>query len=251
MNFNLIVVKLEKRVMLALGYIAFTFVMVLILFFLGKWTIDRSSKNQISKRKYIMTLAIGLLFWHIFVYGIASTGILKDLSFPPKFALLLIMPLFIFTGIFLYKQRHSNWLMVIPPHWLVFYQSPRIIIESLFVASVADGILHKNVTLEGYNYDMFFGISAIVIGTLFFKKFISHRFVLYWNYIGLLFIAFIIFLFNATIYTPHIFGDNTLPMPSEFANFPYVLVAGFLMPTAVFIHVLSITQYYKLHNPSL
>lgn len=234
--------------MLAFGYISLTIAMILVLIFFGKWAIDRSFREQQKKQNKLWILLGGLIAWHIFVFGIELTGILKDLSFPPKFALFLIIPLFIFTGVFLYQNRNAEWLLTIPPHWLVFYQSFRILVESLFVMSVAQGVLHKNVTVEGYNYDMFFGMSALIFGALFFKKIISRRVVLYWNYLGLLVIAFIIFLFNATIYTPHIFGDDVLPMPIEFAEYPFVLVAGFLMPSAVFIHVLSITQYYKLHR---
>lgn len=234
--------------MLELGYISLTIVMILILIFMGKWTIDRSVKDYNAKRNKLLILVGGLLAWHVFVYGIASTGVLRDLSFPPKFAMFLIIPLFIFTGIFMFRNRRASWLTTIPPHWLVFYQSFRILIESLFVGSVAQGVLHKNVTVEGYNYDMFYGISAIIVGGLFFKRIISYKVVLYWNYMGLMVIAFIIFLFNATIYAPQFFGDDVLPMPIEFANYPYVLVAGFLMPSAVFVHVLSIAQYYKFEK---
>jgi len=117
------------------------------------------------------------------------------------------------------------------------------VIESLFVASVAQGVLHKNVTVEGYNYDMFFAASALIIGFLFIKKMVSDKVVLMWNYLGLFVIAIIIFLFNATLYLPEMFGPDTLPFPAEFIQYPYSVVAGFLMPSAVFIHVLSIYHY--------
>jgi len=183
--------------------------------------------------------------WHLYAFGMASTGFLMTYDLPPRFAVFLIIPAFIFIGIFCFKVRKSAWLQNIPTSWLIFYQSFRIIIESLFVFSIAEGIVHKNITIEGYNYDMIFGFSALIVGLLFVKKIISTKVVLAWNFLGLTVIAVIIFLVNSTIYAPQIFGPDTGEFPMTFLEYPYMLVPAFLMPSAVFVHGLLITQHYN------
>ena len=78
-----------------------------------------------------------------------------------------------------------------------------------------------------------------------YKKMTSIKTLIIWNYAGLLVIASIIFLFMSSIYNPQIFGSETILIPAEAVMYPYVLIPGFLMPSAVFIHVLSIAQLSK------
>ena len=73
---------------------------------------------------------------------------------------------------------------------------------------------------------------------------LSRKAVLVWNYLGLSVLASVIFLFVTSVYFPQFYGLSEM-MPKEFATAPFVLVAGFLMPSAVFIHVLSIIQLSK------
>lgn len=227
---------------LKLSYIGLTILMHVILFIIGRTAIHQTFSDPSNRARKIRYVLLGLLIWQIYIFAIGSSGILADLSFPPRFAMFLIIPAFIIIGIFINKNKGLAWIQNIPEHWLVFYQSFRILIESLFVVTVAQGLLHPNVTIEGYNYDMVFGFTAVVVGLLFFYKKINRSIVILWNYLGLIVIAFIIFLFTATLYAPQIFGPDTLPFPAGFTKYPYVLVAGFLMPSAVFVHILSIVQ---------
>ena len=115
-----------------------------------------------------------------------------------------------------------------------------------FVFTVAQGILHPNVTIEGYNYDMILGITAPIVAFLAFgKKRISEKMVIAWNYLGLIVLASVIFVFMTTTFFPEFYGSTPNLMPMEFTNYPYTLVAGFLMPVAVFVHILSIVQLTK------
>jgi hypothetical protein len=45
-----------------------------------------------------------------------------------------------------------------------------------------------------------------------------------------------------SIYAPELYGSEIPLLPLEAMGYPYVLIAGFLMPTAVFLHILSIIQ---------
>ncbi len=220
--------------------------MNMILLKIGFYAIGNSITDLAIRKKKKATVVLGLTIWQVYVFLLSISGFLEDLSFPPRFVLLMILPLFIFTGVFLYKNRNEQWIKVIPPHWLAYYQSFRIGIETIFVYTVAAGILHSNVTIEGYNMDMIFAFSAPVIGTIIYKKGMpSLRQICIWNYFGLAVIASIIFLFITSMYAPQIYGSEVGLLSSQLGTYPFTLVAGFLMPSAVFIHVLSLVQAIK------
>jgi len=220
--------------LLQLGYIFLTILMVMIL--LG---IDFRARKRSSSRPPANLLYV-LIGWNIYIFALTLSGLVGNLEFPPRFALATILPAFIFSGWFAYNASKGSWLLSIPAHWLIFYHTFRLGIETLFIYSVAAGVLHPNVTLEGYNYDMIYAATALPVGWLVYKGHLKWG--LWWNYLGLAVIAFIIFLFQTTIYAPEIYGPDTAPFPVEFLEYPYILVAAFLMPSAVFVHLLSIVQ---------
>jgi len=228
---------------LKLGYISLSILMTVVLILIGFKAIKKTFIDKSTARKKRVILILSLLLWHAYIFAIAATGILQNYEFPPKFVQLLILPAFLFTGIFLYKNRNHPWIPNIPASWLIYYQSFRILIETLFIFSIARGIVNYHMTIEGYNYDLIFASSAPIIAFLVFqKKTLSKKVALLWNYLGLTVIAVIIFLVQSAIYLPEIYGSDTILLPKKFAMYPYVLVGGFLMPSAVFIHVLSIVQ---------
>lgn len=229
--------------MLEFGYVALVITMATIIILGYSYALKAANIPAEIRKKRLGRLWIGLFLWFAYTFAIAKSGFLDDWSLPPRFPMLLIFPVFIFIGVFLYKQQKSPVIAAIPKSWLIYYQSFRIVIESLFVASVGAGILHPEVTFEGYNYDIVFGATAPIIAYLVFnKKFFSEKVALAWNYLGLAVISVIIFLFVTTMYFPAVWGSTEPLAAKGFLDFPYVLVASFLMPSAVFMHILSIIQ---------
>lgn len=231
--------------MLAALYIILSVLVSILFFGLVFRAIYSTDIPSTTKRKNVISIIIIFVLWHVYSYLMAKSGILSSFEFPPKFALFLIIPLFIFTFSFLISQRKKKWIQIIPMKWLILIQSFRIFVEILFVMSVTKGVLHAEATIEGYNYDMVFGFTAVVIGLAYLTKRFSEKYVLIWNYLGLLVLASVIFVFMSSIYLPELYGYENTPAPLEFTKYPYILVAGYLMPLAVFIHVLSIVKYYQ------
>jgi hypothetical protein len=228
---------------LKLAFIGLTILTNLFLIIIGIKAINASSRDR-TKNKVILIL--GLLFWQLFIFSISSTDVLKSYDFPPLFALIFILPSFIFTGVFLYWHRNNKWIISIPEHWIIYFQSFRILVEILFVFSITEGIFNTQVTIEGYNFDMIFALTAPIIGFLVYsRKVLSRRIIVIWNYLGLSVLASVIILFLTSIYTPEMYGSELPILPLESMTYPYVLIAAFLMPTAVFLHFLSILQVKK------
>jgi len=228
---------------LKIGYLLLTLVTILFLLVIGFRAINSSSPTP-KKDKII--LIFGLAIWQSFILFLSSTTVLQSYEFPPRFAIAFIIPSFLFTGLFLYRSRNKKWIREIPEQWIIYFQSFRILVETLFVFSVAQGILNYHVTIEGYNFDMIFGFTAPIIAyAVYSQKWLSKKAVLIWNYIGLVVLASVIFLFITVIYKPEIYGSDVPLLPLEALTYPYVLIAGFLMPVAVFLHILSILQLHK------
>lgn len=226
--------------LLEIGYIVLTIITLSFLLFIGFKAISNTSNNP---KKDKLTLVIGLLSWQLFIIIISLSGIIKSYNFPPRFAIAFIIPSFIFTGIFLSRNKNKQWIQAIPEQWIVYYQSFRVMVETLFVFTVAKGILPTLVSIEGYNFDMILGASAPIITYLVYnKKILSRKVILIWNFTGLAILASVIFLFLTGTYKPELYGSETPLIPLEAFTYPYVLIAGFLMPVAVFLHVLSIIQ---------
>ena len=231
---------------LQLAYLGLTLIMNIILLLFGMKVIRSTSDTFQLKRKRITILIVCLILWQVYMLLIGYFKVLYSFDFPPRFVIFSILPLFAFTGIFLYKNRKKDWIKAIPSSWLLWYQSFRILIESIFVASVTAGILHYHVTILGYNFDMVYAYSIPVIALLIFKtNILPKKVLLIWNYLGLAVIGSIIFLFISTIYFPAMWGTIETVAPLEFTLYPYALVPGFLMPSAVFIHVWSIVKYHQ------
>mgnify|MGYP005989421529 CR=1 FL=1 len=232
--------------MVQFGYVTLTLFMSFILLFTYNLALKKIGESKRKRIKRTAIAGIGLLAWFVYVYFITRSGILQNYDLPPRFPIFLVIPPFIFTAIVLYKNRRSKIFAAIPKSWSIAYQSFRIIIESLFVATVTLGILHPEVTFEGYNYDILFGASSfLILFLVFVKKAVSEKVALIWNYLGLIVIAFIIFLFTTTTYFPSLWGSTTSLASEDMISFPFVLVPAFLMPSAVFVHIFSIMQMQK------
>ncbi|MGB0929365.1 MAG: hypothetical protein ACPGVB_01225, partial [Chitinophagales bacterium] len=121
--------------MLEFGYVALVITMATIIILGYNYALKAANTPEDLRKKRLGRLWIGLFLWFAYTFAIAKSGFLADWSLPPRFPILLIFPVFIFTGVFLYKQQKSPVIAAIPKSWLIYYQSFRIVIESLFVAS--------------------------------------------------------------------------------------------------------------------
>ncbi len=232
--------------MLQLGYLALTLGVCLLLIYFGFKTINQSFEEPIRKKKKTL-LIIGLLLWQVYLAIIGSTDFILSYSFPPRFALTMIIPAFIFTGVFVFRNRNSDWILKLPTKQIFFFQSFRILVELLFVASVTAGILHKEASIEGYNFDMVYALTVPIIGFVATKgQSLNLRLLRSWNYVGLAVLATVIFVFMTSIYRPELYGAEDPILPLEAITYPFGLVAGCLMPVAVFMHVLSIAHLNRL-----
>ncbi|MGX1928017.1 hypothetical protein [Flagellimonas sp. 2504JD4-2] len=218
-----------------------------VLFGLLLWGLDKGLKKigaTSSKRNRALVLtSIGIFSWIITQFFIWSTGFYYNLSLPPRIPLFMVFPVLLFIVLFMYKNRNHRVLMAIPIALPIAIQSFRAVIEILFYFTFINGILPVQVTFEGANYDVLIGLSAIAMAVYATRSGASKQVLLAWNILGILVVLFAAFTFISSFYFPSIWGDVGIPL--EFNQFPYLLLPTFLMPFAVFLHVLSIAQLIR------
>ncbi|MGW9684540.1 hypothetical protein [Flagellimonas sp. 2504JD1-5] len=226
--------------MIKTSYVLLFGVLLLILLWglingLNKIGVSSSKRN----RAVILT-TLGIFSWLALQYFIWTTGFYYDLSLPPRIPLFMVLPLFLFIVFFMFKNRNHKVLASIPIALPIAVQSFRAVIEVLFYFTFIQGILPVQVTFEGANYDVLIGLSAIVMAVYANRPNASRKVLLVWNIIGILVVLFAAFIFITSFYFPSIWGDTGIPI--GFNQFPFLLLPTFLMPFAVFLHVLSIVQ---------
>ncbi len=190
------------------------------------------------KRRFVGTIVI----WLAVLSGLSLSGFLNDFSnFPPRMLIVLVIPLPII--IFLsFSKTLASILSDVPPQWLFYIQSFRIVVEVLLWGLFLDNLLPVQMTFEGRNWDVLVGITAPVFAYLCFSghKY-RRRLAIVWNVFGMLLLLNILVIAVLSMPTPvRVFMNE--PANVIVARFPFVLLPGILVPIAYTMHIFSLRQ---------
>lgn len=206
-------------------------------------------KHLNEKRKSLsqtVKIAFSIVCMFIYLFILSNNNVLVDYGMPPRFPIFLVVPFFTFCILFFIRNRQNGYIQSIPLHWTIFYQSFRIIAELLLLSTFLKGIIPVEATFEGFNFDIAIGISALVLGFLVLKTGEKYKTLLrFWNILGIVMILIVAMIIATNIYQPQIWGYDNPSVQKEFVQLPYLLIPGFLAPSAIFIHLLSLIQLNK------
>ncbi|MCJ8288145.1 MAG: hypothetical protein HRT58_02350 [Crocinitomicaceae bacterium] len=226
--------------MLPIIYIVFTgFVILIILLAYRKILHKMAIPARERSKKFL--IATGFVFgWLAYLFIISLTGILKDLNLPPKFPLLIFLPLLIGFLIFYRSSKNSSVIKAIPNTWPVYFQSFRIVVELILLYTFYAGIIPESATFEGWNFDVLMGVSAPFVAYLLVQQNGSKGLLYLWNVIGIGMVLFVGYITASSMYFPQTWGSEVPLVNMTFIEMPYLLLAGFLAPLAIFMHVVSL-----------
>jgi len=208
--------------------------------------IDRAGIEIERGKRFLYGYWIFIMAWLVYLSVMVNIGAFKELSRPPSILLFIILPIFTIIIFFHTAKRFRQIIDGFPPALAVYLQSFRIFVELLILGVYLKGLGPVETTFEGRNFDIIAGATAPIIGWLAYnRKAISNKVVIAWNIICLLLLANIVFIFNSMILKPQIWGYEASPIQPEFATIPYLYIAAFYMPLAVFLHVMSIRKSRK------
>lgn len=201
----------------------------------------RSGHSPGGARRITLVGAVGIAGWLGLVAVGSLTGVLTDFSArPPRMLLVLAGSAALFTAA-TRTRTFGRLLASTPRHWPIALQSMRVPIElglwSLFVA----GRLPVHMTFEGRNFDVVVGLSAPIVALALARGWLGVRGAVVWNLLGLGLLVNIVGMAVTTMPGPL---QLAWPGPSNVivAQFPFVWLPAFLVPVALFGHVISLRQ---------
>lgn len=160
---------------------------------------------------------------------IAWCGILRFGPLPPRLPILVLLTAA--ATIWLARKLPTPET---PVAWLIGYQSFRILVEVFLWWGHRNGLVPVQMTWDGRNYDVLTGLTAPLVAWLASRHRISPAMIAAWNLLGLALLVNVMTVAILSLPTPFQRFYPTLTFPAEF---PYVWLPLFLVPSALFGHV--------------
>jgi hypothetical protein len=178
-----------------------------------------------------------LAAWLIATAGIAATRVLAKFERMPPPLVILIGVSFLATTVFCLSSAGKRLTEAVPVAWLIGFQAFRIFVEIFLDWGYHDGLVPRQLTLEGRNFDLLTGLAAIPVAWLASRGTIGRGAVLAWNVIGLGLLANVVG--TAMFSVPTRFRLVSLGPANTFvAGAPYIWLPVLLVQAAWFGHLL-------------
>lgn len=190
-----------------------------------------------------------LIAWLILLGILSIRGFFADFSrLPPRLALALLPPLPALM-LFLRSRAGKQLLQHIQPHWLIYLQSFRILVEIAIWVLVRNGSLPVQMSFEGRNFDILSGLLAFPVGYYcFVKRSWPPVIALLYNITGLVLLVNIVGI-SALSMPNALRVFHNQPDSSLLTRFPFIYLPGLLVPLAYTLHILSIRQWRYFVSP--
>ena len=204
----------------------------------------------LGRRSRIFLWTLGLLGAWVLIIGVLSLrGFFADFTrLPPRPGLAMLLPLPVVLWITRSKAG-KELLRATPPHWVLYLQSFRIVVEIMLWLTVVRGLLPVQMSFEGRNFDILSGLFAIPVGYYcFVRKSWPSWVVLLYNVGGLLLLLNIVLIAVFSMPTPLRLFHNE-PANTLVGQFPFVFLPGFLVPLAYTLHIFSFSQWAMSRRP--
>lgn len=176
---------------------------------------------------------------------LAALGLFEDFArIPPRILLALVPPLLVILWL-CRSAAVGRLLDEIPPGWLVYPQSFRIVMELILWELFVVGAIPVIMTFEGRNVDILVGLTAPLIAwQCFARRAWSVRAAVWWNVAGILILLNVVVHAQLSAPTPfRVF--MTQPPVTFIAYVPWIWLPAVLVPLAWALHALSIRQLLR------
>lgn len=199
----------------------------------------------LSVRRYLSARAarlvmLALPLWLLYVGLLSWTGVVANAALRPPGAFFILLPVFMFIGLF--ALRSAGGLKVaasLPISLLIGAQVFRVPVELGLHRLWSEGLVPQLMTYKGGNVDIFVGLSAPLAAWLATRGPAGRSLALGWNVMGLLALANI--AVRSALTAPGPLNLIHAEVPNlAIGTFPYTFLAGFFAPLAVLLHVLSL-----------
>lgn len=192
-----------------------------------------------------MKLLMVIAGWMTIQSAIAATGFFTvENSLPPRFLLLILLPIIGIVTIFS-TVKGKSFVDGFDLKTLTLLHSTRIAIEMVLFWLFLNKVMPRLMTFEGRNFDLISGVTAPLVYYFgFVKRKMGIKTMLAWNFICVAILLFTVG--NAILSAPtplQRFGFDQ-PTVAVF-YFPFVWLPGVVVPLVIFSHLISIRLLIK------
>jgi hypothetical protein len=201
------------------------------------WVGDQLDERRLTTSRWVWGTIGGLILWLALTGGLAASGILGDFDRVPPPMLALAGASGILTLALAFSPFGTRLAFGLPITFLVGFQVFRIVVEVVLAQLYHAGQVPVQMTYEGRNFDVFSGISALIIAWLSSRLRLPQWVLLLWNVIGLgLLINIVVIALLSTPIPLRVFMNE--PANTIITTWPYVWLPTFLVQAALFGHIL-------------
>lgn len=180
----------------------------------------------------------GGFLWLLLVGGLALNDAFAG-DHASRFAFVLVTS--IILSVLLYKRIDFNSVKV---PWLVAVHILRVPVELVLYRLSLAGEVPVLMTFKGYNFDLFFGASAVVVLVIIIlpgNRIDQQRWFWYWNVIGLAFLTVIVCI--AVLSSPLPIQQFAFDQPNvAVLHFPYCYLPSFIVPVVALAHLVLLRK---------
>jgi len=212
---------------------------IVVFYFFLKMLIKPFNGHESKKNKFITSISISI--WLAIQALLSQNGFYLDSYEMPPRALIAVGPPMLTIFILLYVLWRSEYVKKLSLNALTQIHVFRFPLEFFVLTGLASsGYIPDVMTYEGRNYDIVVGLTAPIIGYLYFyKKSISWKILLTWHIISLGFLLFI--TTHALLSLPYSFQVFGMDQPNiGVFYFPFIWLPTLLVGVGYFCHIFAI-----------
>jgi uncharacterized membrane protein len=211
--------------------------------------LSKTSITPAKQRQMTITATIVVAGWLVIVAALTINGFVNSFSaFPPRPLVLVALPIIAITA-WSFTSNAKHILRTIPPHWMVYMQAFRIVVEIILWMAFVELIIPKQMTFEGRNWDVLTGILALPFG-YYVQKRKSSTAQLAFNVVGIVLLLNIVIISILSMPTSaRVFFNE--PANTVVATFPFVYLPTVLVVLAAGLHILSLRQVWLLKKSAV
>jgi len=226
-----------------LGFIALSIFCILYLYRQLSLALLKTSFDLAKQQRIKQQFIVAIVSWTTLISVLAWVQFFANFSsVPPRFFLVLLIPLSTAILLSLFSGTLSEILQQIPPQRLINIQSFRVLVEVLIWLLFVQELLPIQMTFEGMNFDVLTGLTAPFVAYFCFHKKAWPKWIaIAWNVMGLILVFTIVTIAILSFPTPFRYFMND-PANRIVAQFPFVWLPGILVTVAYTMHFFSLKQ---------
>lgn len=194
-----------------------------------------------SPVRTVVWAGLALAGWLALTGVVAASGFLSQFDARPPRMVFVLGPALVLTIL----VARSRWLGAILPHvplaWPIGAQAFRVFVELMLWWFFAAGLIPRQMTFEGMNFDVVTGLLAIPAALIVARSTSPRGIGIAYNALGLVLLATVVTVAFLSIPGPlRVFANEpALTLP---ATFPFVWLPAFMVPVALILHLVSLRQ---------